>query len=412
MRRRRVAADRRSAYSAPQYPYKLHIIVKEFTAEYIPGLDGVPATKSAVSYLDGHKGILAYRGESIFDLVDRGISFEQCAHLLIYGVQADVGQVSDFHSSLLEHMRLPEAVIDVLESIPKTAHPMEALSIGVLTLAAHHNHNFSLNVRESSADEFDVHLTRQVLIYLGGVAALVAGWQRIRSGELPLLPKNDLSLAENFLYLFTGVDEISESTARVFDTCLILHAEHTINASTFASMVTASTLAKPGYVISAGINTLAGPLHGGANEKVVAMIDKIGSLDNVRPWLDEAMANKAIIWGMGHREYKVKDPRATILQKLIQQLYAGRKNETGDAFDVAVELERLCEERLASKGVYPNVDFYSGILYREMNIPTDQFTPIFAVSRTVGWLAHWIEQIKNNRIFRPTQIYTGRTVDG
>ena len=195
--------------------------------------------------------------------------------------------------------------------------------------------------------------------------------------------------------------------AEIMDKCLILHAEHTINASTFSSIVTASTLANPSQVISAGIGTLAGPLHGAANQKVVEMLTNIGSPDKARSWLDKTLAKEQVVWGMGHREYSVKDPRAAILETYLKKLADRQDGELSQMLDTALELEQLCNERLGPKGVYPNVDFYSGILYTQMGIPTDQFTPIFAISRTTGWCAHWQEQIRANRIFRPTQIYTG-----
>jgi len=171
--------------------------------------------------------------------------------------------------------------------------------------------------------------------------------------------------------------------------------------------VTASTLASPYSVIAAAIGTLSGPLHGGANQRVLEMLNDIGSPDKAEAYVDKKLANKEVIWGMGHREYKTKDPRATILQGLVTKLMNSRGGSTNRLLETALEVERIVEDRLAHKGVYPNVDFYSGILYHEMGIPADQFTTIFAISRSAGWLAHWREQLGDNRIFRPTQVYTG-----
>jgi citrate synthase len=193
--------------------------------------------------------------------------------------------------------------------------------------------------------------------------------------------------------------------ARIFDTCLTLHAEHTINASTFSAMVTASTLTDPYGVIASAVGTLAGPLHGGANEEVIDMLEQIGSVENVRPFVEKCVANKDKIMGFGHRVYKVKDPRATILQRLAEQLFENFGRD--DYYDIAVELEQVVEEKLGHKGIYANVDFYSGLVYRKMGIPIDLFTPVFAIARVAGWLAHWKEQLEANRIYRPTQIYTG-----
>lgn len=238
------------------------------------------------------------------------------------------------------------------------------------------------------------------------MATLVAMWQQMRIGNDPVRPRTDLSYAANFLYMFFNGVEPDPLVARIMDTCFILHAEHTINASTFAAMVAGSTLAKPSYVISAAIGTLAGPLHGGANERVIAMLQEIGKPEHARAWLEKKLAAKETIWGMGHREYKVKDPRATLLQKLMREL-AASQGTISPLFETALALEEACEKSLAPKGIYPNVDYYSGILYREIGIPTDQFTSLFAIARTAGWLAHWREQVSENRIFRPTQVYTG-----
>lgn len=203
-------------------------------------------------------------------------------------------------------------------------------------------------------------------------------------------------------------EEPDDNIVQLFDACLILHAEHTINASTFSAMVTASTLANPFASISAAVGTLAGSLHGGANEDVLNMLDEIGDTKNVRGYIENRLKNKQVIMGMGHREYRVKDPRATILQEMIEAYIKKSGITLSKRFETALEVERVCEELLSAKGVYPNVDFYSGILYSEIfKIPKEHFTPIFAMARSAGWAAHWHEQVGHNRIFRPTQIYIG-----
>lgn len=239
------------------------------------------------------------------------------------------------------------------------------------------------------------------------MATIVAMWEHIRNGYDPILPRKDLTHAENFLYMLSGEDP-DPLLARILDVCLILHAEHTINASTFAVLVTGSTLAAPHSVIASAIGTLSGPLHGGANQKVLQMLDEIGSVDKVEAYIDKKLANKEVIWGMGHREYKTKDPRATILQGLVENLMEARGGDVNPLMEVARKVEQVAEDRLGHKGVYANVDFYSGILYQEMGIPADQFTTIFAMARCAGWMAHWREQLGDNRIFRPTQVYTGQ----
>jgi citrate synthase len=231
-------------------------------------------------------------------------------------------------------------------------------------------------------------------------------WEHIREGYDPVESRDDLSQAENFLWMLTG-KEPDPLLARIMDVCLILHAEHTINASTFAVLVNASTLSSPYSVIASAIGALSGPLHGGANQRVLEMLEEIGSPEKAEEYVDKRLANKEVIWGMGHREYKTKDPRAIILQKLIDQYMEAKGGNVSPLFEIAKAVEKICEDRLAHKGVYANVDFYSGILYSEMGIPADQFTAIFAIARSAGWLAHWREQLADNRIFRPTQVYTG-----
>jgi citrate synthase len=239
------------------------------------------------------------------------------------------------------------------------------------------------------------------------MSTLVAMWARISTGYDPIPPSKEMSYSQNFLYMSFGEDP-DEEIVKLFDACLILHAEHTINASTFSAMVTASTLANPFASVSAAVGTLAGSLHGGANEDVLNMLDDIGEVKNVRGYIENRLQNKQVIWGMGHREYSVKDPRAKILQGMIEA-YINKSNVVlSQRFEIALEVERVCEELLSAKGVYPNVDFYSGILYAEIfKIPRKHFTPIFAMARSSGWVAHWHEQVAHNRIFRPTQIYTG-----
>ena len=228
-------------------------------------------------------------------------------------------------------------------------------------------------------------------------------WEHLRNGYEPPEPLKELNYAENFLYMFTG-KEPDPLMAHIMDVCLILHAEHTINASTFSVLVTGSTLASPYSVIAAAIGTLSGPLHGGANQKVLEMLR---SPDKVEEYVDTKLKHKEKIWGMGHREYKTKDPRAKILEKLVDKVMEAHSSNVNPLLETAKMVEKVCEDRLAHKGVYPNVDFYSGILYNEMGIPPDQYTAIFAMARSAGWLAHWREQLADNRIFRPTQMYIG-----
>jgi citrate synthase len=372
-------------------------------SEYLPGLEGVPATQSNISDLDGVKGILTYRGYRIEDLAVNS-TFEETSLLLLDGRLPSQAQLDQFDHELRANRVVKYNVREIMKYLPATGHPMEMLQTAVASLGMFYPGDECLTGSNLCQDLNYVHNMSVKLI--ARMATIVAMWEHVRNGYDPYPIRKDLGYAESLLYMFSG-EEPDPLLARIMDACLILHAEHTINASTFAALVAGSTLASPFLVIAAAIGTLAGPLHGGANERVVEMLEEIGRPENVSKWLAEKLTNKDKIWGMGHREYKVKDPRATILQKLMRELMADRGGNMGPMFETALALEEACEEKLAPKGVYANVDFYSGILYKEMGIPTDQFTSIFAIARTAGWLAHWREQLGDNRIFRPTQVYAG-----
>jgi citrate synthase len=239
---------------------------------------------------------------------------------------------------------------------------------------------------------------------LAKLPTIVAAYSRMRRGDNPIAPLDDLDHTSNFLYMLTGKVP-DRLVARVLDVCLILHAEHTMNASTFSGLVTASTLADAYTVVSSAIGTLMGPLHGGANEEVLHMLREIGKPQNARAYMERQLSSGGKVMGLGHREYKVKDPRAVILQSLAKELFA--KFGKSPLYEVAEAVEREALDLLSKKGVYPNVDFYSGIVYQKMGIEPDFFTPVFAMARVSGWLAHWVEQLQDNHIFRPTEIYEG-----
>ena len=370
---------------------------------YLPGLEGVPATRSNISDLDGNAGILTYRGYPIEELALNS-TFEETSLLLLDGRLPTRSQLAQFDAELRSNRVVKYNVREIMKYLPATGHPMEMLQTAIASLGMFYPGDECLTGSLKCEDINYVHNMSVKII--ARMPTLVAMWELVRNGYDPYPPRKDLNYSENLLYMFSGEDP-DPLLARILDACLILHAEHTINASTFAALVAGSTLASPYLVIAAAVGTLAGPLHGGANQRVVEMLADIGRPENVRAWLDKKLAAKAKIWGMGHREYKVKDPRATILQKMMRELMDKRGGRMGPLFETALALEQACEEKLAPKGVYANVDFYSGILYREMGIPPDQFTSIFAVARSAGWLAHWREQLGDNRIFRPTQMYTG-----
>lgn len=368
--------------------------------EYVPGLAGVPATKSAISCIDGEKGILTYRGYDIAELAEKS-TFEETTLLLLYGDLPNREELQAFDTALRQNRRVKYNLRELMKNLPHTTHPMHMLQTAVASLASFYPHTDYMEGGENSRD----YINEVTIKIIAHMATLVAMWEHLRNGYDPIEPRKDLTYAENFLYMLNG-EEPDPEWARLLDACLILHAEHTINASTFTTLVVGSTLANPCSVMSAAIGALSGPLHGGANQKVIEMLDEIGDVKNVRPYIEKRLKNKQVIWGMGHREYKTKDPRATILQKLAEEVLKDKKG-LSKIFEIALEVEKVAEEYLGPKGVYPNVDFYSGILYREMGFEPAMFTSIFAVARSAGWMAHWREQLQNNKIFRPTQIYTG-----
>jgi citrate synthase len=242
--------------------------------------------------------------------------------------------------------------------------------------------------------------------FIGKFPSVIAAIERTQQGLDIIEPDVTLGRSTDFLRMLNG-EMPDRLSADILNQSLILHADHTMNASTFATRVVASTETEPGAACSAAVGSLAGPLHGGANERVITMLAEIGTVDKVRPFFEAKMANHEKIMGLGHRVYKTKDPRATILQKLSRELFDA-KGAGSPLYEIAVELENVATKELGHKGIYPNVDFYSGIVYNNLGIPTDLFTPIFALARVSGWMAHWLEQMRHNRIFRPTQVYTGQ----
>ena len=362
--------------------------------DFFPGLADVPAAKSKISSVDGLQGILEYRGIRIEDLA-RQSTFTETVYLLMFGHLPTKPELEQFDSDLTHHRRIKYRITDLIKCLPEQGHPMDALQAAVAALGMFYP------VRKVEDEKTRYWAAVRLIAKL---PTIVAAFARIRRGDDQIQPRDDLSYAENFFYmLFEKVP--SPTVARVFDACLILHAEHTMNASTFSGMVTASTLVDPFSVISSAIGTLKGPLHGGANEAVIYMLKEIGSLENVSAYIEKKLKAKEKIMGFGHRIYKVKDPRAIVLQELAQQMESTENG--GSLFDIARAVEREMEQQVGHKGVRPNIDFYSGILYHRMGIETDLFTPIFAMARVAGWLAHCFEQYQENHLFRPTQIYEG-----
>jgi citrate synthase len=363
--------------------------------EFRPGLADVPVAESAISFIDGKRARLEYRGIAVETLA-RESSFEETAWLLLKGDLPTQRDLADFDDQLRHHRRLKYKLVDLIKCLPETGHPMDALQAGVAAMGMFYPARDVSNA-QSNWDS--------VVRLIAKLPTIVAAFHRLRHGDEAISPRDDLGHAANFYYMLTE-QEPSPAITRVLDACLVLHGEHTMNASTFSGRVTGSTLANPYTVVSSAIGTLTGPLHGGANEEVLDMLEEIATPENARTWLEQAVSQRKKIMGFGHRVYKVKDPRATVLQELAENAFV----ETGrpPMYSLAVELERVAASILGPKGIYPNVDYYSGIVYQSLGIPRDLFTPIFAISRVAGWLAHWLEQLKNNRIYRPEQIYVGK----
>ncbi len=366
---------------------------------FSPGLADIPVAESSVSFVDGKIGHLEYRGIDIEQLAEHS-SFEETSWLLLYGKLPSADELSAFKLELNHHRRIKFRIRDMMKCFPESAHPMDALQASIAALGMFYPFPKSLI---GKLDEETVH---QVCVNLiAKMPTLVAAHARMRHGDDPISPRDDLSHAANLYYMLTG-NEPDELTERIIDVALIVHAEHTMNASTFSTLVVASSHADPYTSISAAIGSLSGPLHGGANEDVLIMLDEIGSVEAAEAYLHGKLDRKEKVPGLGHRVYKTKDPRATLLQQLYVELT--EKLGADPTYEIARHIEDLSRQTLGKKGICPNVDFYSGIVYRKLGIPTDLFTPIFAVARVSGWLAHWKEQLGHGRIYRPSQIFIGQ----
>ena len=363
---------------------------------YAKGLEGVVAAESEICRIDGEKGRLYYLGFSIQDLAHYS-NFEETTYLLLYGKLPNGEEMESFSKRMRASRDLAPEILDMVRNFPKDAHPMELLQSVVSYLSGYVQHK----IQHSATCN-----CRDTLHQVVQLASVVAAWQCFHGGKDYVPPRQDLSHGANFLYMMRG-EEPDEYEGKVMDTCLVMHAEHGFNASTFTARVVASTLSTCYCSISAAIGSLYGSLHGGANERVITMVEKIGSKDKAAAWVNQALDNKQKVMGMGHRVYKAKDPRAIIMEEFLLEL-SKRKNDTR-SYDILKEVEKTFRERMEEKGksIYPNVDFFSGGVYNLLGIPKILFTPIFAVSRVAGWLAHILEHRRDNRIYRPKSLYVG-----
>src|SRR5581483_7511796 len=357
------------------------------------GLQDVVAATSSICFLDGKQGKLLYRGYDIHDLAAHA-SFEEVAYLLWHDDLPTQGQLDELNASLVAKRDIPEAVTKLLESLPKTATPMELLRTSVSALSA-----YDPDGRDNSLPA-SLRKAERLAAQMPTITAYI---HRLRQGEPLVHPRKTGNTAENFLYMMFG-KEPDELSSRTMNVALVLHADHELNASTFAARVTAATLSDMYAAITSGIGALAGPLHGGANEEVMKMLLKIGDESRVEAEVKGIFERHEKISGFGHRVYRTEDPRATHLRQLSEEL--GRRAGNLKWFNMSRHIEQLV---MQEKKLYFNVDFYSASTYYTMGIPIELYTPIFACSRISGWSAHVLEQLGNNRLIRPVAEYTGPT---
>jgi len=359
--------------------------------QLIRGLEGVVAAETELCDLDGARGRLAYRGYDIDDLA-RQASFEEVAHLLWLGELPNASQLDRFKGELAAARPIPPELIKAFALMPKGTDPNRALQAAVAILGMHD---------PDATDNSHAANLRKAVRLTGQFATAICAHHRVRSGQEPVPPTKDLSLAANFLYMLTG-KKPSTVTTKAFDASLVLYAEHELNASTFTTRVIAATLSDMHSAVAGGVGALKGTLHGGAGEAVMNTLLEIGTLDNVDGFVDKALADKRRFMGMGHRVYTAGDPRAAILKGMAEE--ACRQSGQALWYDLAVKLHAKVN---ATKKLIPNVDFYSAPLFYSIGIPVDVFTPVIATSRIVGWAANLLEQYTDNRLIRPRADYKG-----
>ena len=363
----------------------------EASAPKAAGLRGVAAASSSISDVNGERGELIFQGYNIHDLASSS-TFEEVVFLLWHKSLPTAAELAQLRRELSEHYDLPHEILDLMRQFPREADPIDVLRTAISALEF-----FDKSSRDISRKNALATATRLTAQF----PALVAGSDRVRRGLEPVAPNPNYNIATNFLYMLKG-EMPSKHDAEVFDKCLILHADHELNASTFAARVIAGTLATIYAGVTGAIAALSGPLHGGANTAVMKTLLEIGSIDNVESFIKRALAEKRKIMGFGHAVYRTEDPRATHLRQFSKEL----GEQAGDT--KWYEMSRRVEEvMMKEKGLYANVDFFSASAYYSMGIPLDLFTPIFAVSRISGWTGHILEQYADNKLIRPRAEYVG-----
>ncbi len=358
------------------------------------GLDNIIVKETVLSYVDGERGRLYYVGYPIEELVEKS-TYEEVCFLLLHRRLPKKEELASFDRELKKEREIPKEVIDALNLMPRNAHPMDLLKAGIALLALY---DPELNVHEKEAN------IRKSIRLISKTATLTAYISRYIRGLDYVQPSKEMSHAANFLHMVTG-EEIDELSAKVMDVAFILHAEHELPASSMAALTAASTLSDLYSAILAGVAALKGPLHGGANEKALEMILEIGSPERAEQYVIDALRAKKRVMGFGHRVYKSYDPRARIFRKYLEKLSEVKGNKT--LLMIADEVEKVMTREMKGKGIFPNIDFYSGSVFTLLGIPKEIFTPFFATARVVGWAAHVLEYWEDNRLIRPRARYSG-----
>ncbi|MEM1424306.1 MAG: citrate/2-methylcitrate synthase [Planctomycetota bacterium] len=364
------------------------------TATFAKGLEGVVAAETEMSHIDGTEGVLEYVGISIGDLAKHS-TFEETVFLLWNKRLPKADELASFKKDLQHRYELPAGMEQRITALPTTAEPMHVIRTMISALAMHDPSPNDIDPASAQAKALNI---------LGHAPTIVAYFDRYRRGLDIVHPDKSLSFSENFLYMLNG-EKPTEAMAKAFDLCMITHADHGLNNSTFTARVIISTLSDVYSALTGAVGSLRGPLHGGANEGVMKMLNEIPSVGDVEDYVMKKLAAKDRIMGFGHRVYKAKDPRATDLQQLAKQL----ADDTGqsDLYAKSHAIEQIMEREVGAKGIYPNVDFYSATTYHCIGLKLDLFTPMFALSRIAGWSGHIIEQLDGNRLFRPKAQYVG-----
>ncbi len=362
------------------------------------GLQGVYITKSSICKVDGQEGKLYYRGYKIEDLANYS-SYEEVCYLLLYGKLPNSKEFSDFIAKMREERAIPENTKDIIRKFSKESQALDVLRTAMSSLSADDSKPYS--------DDESENIEKAIKI-IAKTATIAAAIDRIKDGKEILEPDNSLNHSANFLYMITG-NKPDKEAEKLMDVMFILHAEHSSNASTFATLVACSTLADIYAGVTAGVAALKGPLHGGADEAAVKMMEEIGNPDNTENYIEEALAGKKKIMGFGHRVYKTYDPRARILKSYLDTIKGNSNEEINKLIEISLRAEKMMIDKLGkSHGIWPNVDFFSGPLYMHLNIKPEMFDTVFASSRTVGWCSHVIEYWRNNKLFRPLEEYVGK----